>query len=47
MQILQNSCLNKFVLRNDFNFTTNTGKPVVGITHRLINDISDFKEVIF
>lgn len=47
LQVLQNAVLNKFVLKNNFNFVNYVGKPTIGITHRLINDISDFKEVIF
>lgn len=47
LNILQNTTLNKFVVTNWFDFTNHIGKPIIGISHKVINDISDFKEVIY
>lgn len=47
LQILQSNSINKFIIKNNFNFVRNIDKPYIAITHRVIDSLEGFKEVIF
>lgn len=47
LQVMQTNAINKFVIRNSFNFVKNTTKPYIAIMHKVINSLDGFKEVSF
>lgn len=47
LHILQDNVLNKFIIKNCFNFVKHEGQPMIGITHKIINNLDGYKEVIF
>lgn len=47
LQIEQDNAVNKFLIKNNFSFNQNIIKPYIAITHKVIERLEGFKEVIF
>ncbi|XQP55996.1 MAG: hypothetical protein ACOQNY_01230 [Mycoplasmoidaceae bacterium] len=47
LQITQDNTINKFIIKNDFNFTQNEIQPYISIIHHRIESLEGFKEVKF
>lgn len=46
LQVLQNSAISKFIIRNYFNFITNEEQPTLSVVHKVINDLTGYERIL-